>query len=208
MYCIKYAYDTLIILCSTSANMNKTFATDLKTTLKKQIKTNIKHLSIIGLIAIAIIHSTACALASSSNSPLPSIEITPNPSNGKPLYLTNSKYRMEPEALNDLILSKKNTPIILNVSAYRHTPIKGSIHIGDMLDHSYADLKMALGNTPKNKDIVVYCGCCSLEYCERVEKAFNLLRANGYTNVKVLNLVVGFDPDWKGKQYATESFEI
>ena len=172
------------------------------------MKTTIKQLSIIGTIAIAIIHSKASALASSSNRPLAGIEITTNPSNGKPIYLTNSKYRMDPEALNDLILSKKNIPVILNVSAYRHTPIKGSIHIGDMLDHSFADLKLALGNTPKNKEIVVYCGCCSLEYCERVEKAFDLLRANGYTNVKVLNLVVGFDPDWKSKGYLTESFEL
>jgi rhodanese-related sulfurtransferase len=172
------------------------------------MKTTIKQLSIVSTIAIQIILSTASAFANSSNKSIANFEIFPNPSNGKPLYLTNSKYRIEPLALNNRILSKKNIPVILNVSAYRHTPIKGSIHIGDMLEHSYADLKLALGNTPKNKEIVVYCGCCSLEYCERVEKAFDLLRANGYTNVKVLNLVVGFDPDWKGKQYATESFEI
>jgi thiosulfate/3-mercaptopyruvate sulfurtransferase len=172
------------------------------------MKTNIKKLSIIGLIAFAFIHSAASTFAYSSDRSLSTAEFTPNPSNGKPLYLTNSKYRMEPEALNDLILSKKNTPVILNVSAYRHTPIKGSIHIGDMLDHSYADLKLALGKTPKNKEIVVYCGCCSLDVCERVEKAFDLLRANGYTNVKVLNLPVGFDPDWKGKGYVTESYEL
>ena len=172
------------------------------------MKTNFKQLSIFGILAIVIILSAAKTFAYSSNRSIPSLEITPNHSNGKPLYLTNSKYRVEPEALNDIIRSKKNIPVILNVSAYRHTPIKGSIHIGDMLDHSYADLKLALGNTPKNKEIVVYCGCCSLEYCERVEKAFDLLRANGYTNVKVLNLIVGFDPDWIGKGYATESFEL
>ena len=126
----------------------------------------------------------------------------------KPIFLTNSKYRMEPSDLNNRILTKKNVPVILNVSELKHTPIKGSIHIGDMMDHSYADLKLALGKTPKNKEIVVYCGCCTLDNCERVEKAFDLLRANGYTNVKVLNLVVGFHPDWKGKGYATESFEL
>jgi thiosulfate/3-mercaptopyruvate sulfurtransferase len=172
------------------------------------MKTNIKQLSIIGLIAMAIILSTTSTFANSSNRFITGLEIIPIPFNGKPLYLTNSKYRIEPLVLNNIILSKKNIPVILNVSAYRHTPIKGSIYIGDMLDHSYADLKLALGKTPKNKEIVVYCGCCSLDVCERVEKAFDLLRANGYTNVKVLNLVVGFDPDWKGKQYATESFEI
>ena len=169
------------------------------------MKTTIKQLTIISTIAIAIILSTACTFAYSSIS---SLEIIPNSSIGKPLYLTNSKYRIEPLVLNNIILSKKNIPVILNVSAYRHTPIKGSIHIGDMLDHSYADLKLALGNTPKNKEIVIYCGCCSLDVCERVEKAFDLLRANGYTNVRVLNLIVGFDPDWKGKGYATESFEM
>ena len=126
----------------------------------------------------------------------------------KPIYLTNSKYRMETLELNNRILAKKNLPTILNVSTLEHTPIKGSIHIGDMMDHSYADLKLALGNTPKNKEIVVYCGCCTLDYCERVEKAFDLLRANGYTNVKVLNLPEGFYPDWKGKGYATESFVL
>ena len=172
------------------------------------MKTTIKQFSIIGTFAIAIILSTTSTFAYSSNRSISSLEITPNSSIGKPLYLTNSKYRIEPLVLNNIILSKKNIPVILNVSAYRHTPIKGSIHIGDMLDHSYADLKLALGNTPKNKEIVVYCGCCSLDVCERVEKAFDLLRANGYTNVKVLNLIVGFDPDWKGKGYATESFEM
>ena len=126
----------------------------------------------------------------------------------KPIYLTNSKYRVEPLDLHNRILSKKNVPIILNVSSERHTPIKGSIHIGNMEDHTFADLKAALGNTPKTKEIVVYCGCCSLDNCERVEKAFNLLRANGYTNVKVLNLYEGFLPDWKGKNYITENYEI
>ena len=173
-----------------------------------EMKTNIKQLFIIGSIAIAIILSNASTFAYSANRSNSSLKITPNPSNGKPLYLTNSKYRIEPSVLNNVILSKKNIPVILNVSAYRHTPIKGSIHIGDMLDHSYADLKLALGSTPKNKEIVVYCGCCSLEYCERVEKAFDLLRANGYTNVKVLNLVIGFDPDWKAKGFLTESYEL
>ncbi|MFM7681587.1 MAG: rhodanese-like domain-containing protein [Bacteroidota bacterium] len=158
------------------------------------MKKTIKKLSFTAVIAI-IFFFTSSASAFSKINFLSRIEINPNSLNGKPIYLTNSKYRMEPIDLNNRIRSKKNIPVILNVSAYKHTPIKGSIHIGDMLDHSFADLKLALGKTPKNREIVVYCGCCSLEYCERVEKAFNLLRANGYTNIKVLNLVVGFNPE-------------
>lgn len=172
------------------------------------MKTTFKKLSFIGTLAIAMLLSPLSNLANSYSTSTFSPNNTGNPSNEKPIYLTNSKYRMEPSDLNNRILTKKNVPVILNVSELRHTPIKGSIHIGDMMDHSYADLKMALGNTPKNKEIVVYCGCCSLDVCERVEKAFDLLRANGYTNVKVLNLPEGFYPDWKGKGYATESFEL
>ena len=172
------------------------------------MKTTIKKLSFIGTLAIATLLSPLSNLANSYSTSSLSPNSTVNPSNEKPIYLTNSKYRMEPLELNNRILAKKNLPIILNVSTLEHTPIKGSIHIGDMEKHSYADLKLALGNTPKNKEIVVYCGCCTLDNCERVEKAFDQLRANGYTNVKVLNLPEGFYPDWKGKGYAAESFEL
>lgn len=172
------------------------------------MKTTIKKLSFIGTLAIAILLSPLSNLANSFSTSTFSPNNAENPSNGKPIYLTNSKYRMETLELNNRILAKKNLPVILNVSTLEHTPIKGSIHIGDMEKHSYADLKLALGKTPKNKEVVVYCGCCTLDNCERVEKAFDLLRANGYTNVKVLNLPEGFYPDWKGKGYATESFVL
>ena len=172
------------------------------------MKTTIKKLSFIGTLAVAMLLSPLSNFANSYITSSLSLDNAENPTNPKPIYLTNSKYRMEPSDLNNRILTKKNVPVILNVSELRHTPIKGSIHIGDMMDHSYADLKLALGKTPKNKEIVVYCGCCTLDNCEKVEKAFDLLRANGYTNVKVLNLPEGFYPDWKGKGYATESFEL
>jgi len=172
------------------------------------MKTSIKQLSFIGTLAVAMLLSPFSNFANTYENSSLSLENTENPTDPKPIYLTNSKYRMDPKLLNDLIRSKKNLPVILNVSELKHTPVKGSIHIGDMEKHSYADLKLALGKTPKSKEIVVYCGCCTLDNCEKVEKAFDLLRANGYTNVKVLNLPEGFYPDWKGKGYATESFEL
>jgi rhodanese-related sulfurtransferase len=172
------------------------------------MKTTIKQLSLIGTLAVAMLLSPFSNFANSYDNSSLSLENTEKPTDPKPIYLTNSKYRMDPKVLDGLIRSNKNIPVILNVAGYRHTPIKGSLHIGDMLDHSYADLKLALGSTPKNKEIVVYCGCCTLDNCAKVEKAFDLLRANGYTNVKVLNLPEGFYPDWKGKGYATESYEL
>ena len=172
------------------------------------MKTTIQHLTISAFLIIATVLFNTCANAYSyATSAYNQITIE-KPRTEKPIYLTNAKYRMEPNELNNRIKTQKNVPVILNVSALKHTPIKGSLHIGDMQDHSYTDLKLALGKTPKNKEIVVYCGCCTLDNCERVEKAFNLLRANGYTNVKVLNLPEGFYPDWKGKGFATETFEL
>ena len=164
-----------------------------------------KQLSLIGFLAFLALIAPVTILAISTTDFQFGIENSNTPPNGKPIYLTNSKYRVEPKDLNNRIFAKKNVPVILNVSSETTAPsIKGSLKIGDMDDHNYEDLKLALKQTPKNKEIVVYCGCCTLDNCARVEKAFNLLVSNGYTNVKVLNLIDGFYPDWKGKGYAIQ----
>lgn len=164
-----------------------------------------KKLSLLGFLALFALISPATILANSTPDFHVRTECNITPPEGKPIYLTNSKYRIQPLDLNNRILTKKNVPVILNVSSETTAPaIKGSLKIGDMNEHTFEDLKFALKQTPKNKEIVVYCGCCTLDNCERVEKAFNLLVANGYTNVKVLNLIEGFYPDWNGKGYAVQ----
>lgn len=116
-------------------------------------------------------------------------------------YPWNSNELMEPSALAAAI---KNTsaslPLVLNIGAVED--IKGATHIGAV---SNADnlkaLVKAVADLPKNKAIVIYCGCCPFTRCPNIKPAFNELKKQGFTNVKLLNLPVNLKTNWIAEGY-------
>jgi hypothetical protein len=68
-----------------------------------------------------------------------------------------------------------------------------------------AQLKEAVGTTPRKAEIVIYCGCCPMVQCPNLRPAFSLLRDLGYQNIRVLNLPTNFHTDWADKGYPVES---
>jgi len=56
---------------------------------------------------------------------------------------------------------------------------------------------------PKDKLIIVYCGCCPWKNCPNVHPAYRELRNLGYTNVRVLYIAHNFGVDWAEKGYPT-----
>ena len=108
---------------------------------------------------------------------------------------------MEPSALATII---KNTPaslpLILNIGAVED--IKGATHIGAVsnADNLQALIK-AVADLPKNKAIVIYCGCCPFTRCPNIKPAFNELKRQGFTNVKLLNLPVNLKTNWTAEGY-------
>jgi len=117
-------------------------------------------------------------------------------------YVGNKKLQMTPATLNLRITQNKDVPVILNVGGVGE--IKGSIEVGVMKGKSFSDLVSKLNGVSKSKEIVVYCGCCTLENCVNVETAFNMLKQNGYTNVKTLNLGESYHSGWLVKGYPVE----
>jgi rhodanese-related sulfurtransferase len=117
-------------------------------------------------------------------------------------YVDNKKLQMTPATLNLRITQNKDVPVILNIG--REGKIKGSLQVGVMTEKSDSDLLQKLKGVSKSKEIVIYCGCCTLENCENVEKAFNILKKNGYSNVKALNLGDGYGSGWSGKGYPVD----
>ena len=117
-------------------------------------------------------------------------------------YTTDKKLQMTPATLNLRITQNKDVPVILNIGT--EGKIKGSLRVGIMTESKDLDLLLKVKGIPKSKEIVVYCGCCTLENCENVEKAFNILKKNGYSNVKALNLGEGYGPSWSGKGYPVD----
>lgn len=62
-------------------------------------------------------------------------------------------------------------------------------------------LRKGLAGVPKNKVIVLYCGCCPWERCPNLRPAFRAAREMGFTNVKVLSIPTNMRTDWIEKGY-------
>ena len=65
-------------------------------------------------------------------------------------------------------------------------------------------LRAAAEKISRDKEVVVYCGCCPWDRCPNVKPAMDLLKEMGFTKAKVLYLPVGFKADWLDKGYASE----
>ncbi|MBD1395104.1 rhodanese-like domain-containing protein [Mucilaginibacter glaciei] len=91
-------------------------------------------------------------------------------------------------------------PLILNIGAVED--IKGAKHIGaaDETENLKA-LKAMVVTLPKNRDIVIYCGCCPFTKCPNIRPAFQELKKMGFTHIKLLNLPVNLQTNWIAKGY-------
>lgn len=88
--------------------------------------------------------------------------------------------------------------------------IKGAVNIGPVEEKkNVRKLKRFLKNVPKDKPIIFYCGCCSMEICPNIVPAFEVLTKNGFTNFKILDIKENLSEEWIAKGYpmATSSDE-
>lgn len=107
---------------------------------------------------------------------------------------------MQPAHLAAKITSGKDVPLIIAVGP--GAPIPGSKDIGMAKESENVDrLKKELSGLPKDKDIVVYCGCCPFDHCPNVRPAINVLKEMQFTNYSLLNLPHNIKTDWIDKGY-------
>lgn len=108
---------------------------------------------------------------------------------------------MEPSVLASRISQgKANNMLILAVGP--DAPIKGSVDIGEAHEQSnLKKLKNYLKNVPKDKEVVIYCGCCPFDRCPNVRPAFRALKEMGFKNPKLLNLPKNIKANWLDKNY-------
>jgi hypothetical protein len=103
---------------------------------------------------------------------------------------------LNPEDLATTINNPQNhQPLILCVGPA--ATIKNSIDIGAAHDKENLDkLKQKLKTIPKDKVIVLYCGCCPFNKCPNIRPAFELLNKMKFENHKLLNLPRNLKVDW------------
>ena len=83
--------------------------------------------------------------------------------------------------------------------------IPGSVFVGPGREEPGLDLlRAAIAKLPKEKAIVLYCGCCPWERCPNIEPAWRVLKEAGFSNVKILMLPMNFGVDWVRKGYPVE----
>lgn len=107
-----------------------------------------------------------------------------------------SKDIIEPVALAGMLNSTSaQKPVIYNIGPM--ADIKGAINIGSMTSKANLEkLGKALQSVPKDRMVVIYCGCCPFRSCPNIRPAFNLLKERGYKKPKLLNLKQNLKFDW------------
>ena len=64
-----------------------------------------------------------------------------------------------------------------------------------------ADLKKLVAKLPRNREIILYCGCCPWNVCPNIRPAFKALKEMGFTNVKAVEFPDSLVSDWAAKGY-------
>jgi thiosulfate/3-mercaptopyruvate sulfurtransferase len=114
----------------------------------------------------------------------------------------------QPAELDSILKSSTGEkPLILQVGfavLYRQAHISGAEYAGPASKPEGIEiLRKRLQSVPRNKFIVLYCGCCPWDHCPNVKPAYDEVRKMGFTSVKVVHMANNFGTDWVYKGYPT-----
>jgi len=88
---------------------------------------------------------------------------------------------------------------------YRSKHIPGAIYAGPgQSEDGLALLKTAVEKLPRDREIVIYCGCCPWDKCPNVKPAMELLHSMGFKNAKAMYVAENFKANWIDKGYPVE----
>ncbi|HOX55672.1 MAG TPA: rhodanese-like domain-containing protein [Candidatus Paceibacterota bacterium] len=116
----------------------------------------------------------------------------------------SAKELKDPAALAaNLADAKAPQPVILNIGSVEQ--IKGAVAIGPTgVQEKFDKLKQHLANLPRDKEVIIYCGCCPFRRCPNIRPAFSLLKRMKFTKARLLNLPTSLKDDWIIKGYPME----
>src|SRR5580658_6938734 len=117
---------------------------------------------------------------------------------------------LQPKALAARITAnEKNKPLILQVGFafhYKNKHIPGAVYAGPGNKPEGQDrLKAAVAGIAKDREIILYCGCCPWEKCPNMKPSFAWLREAGFKNVKAVIIEKDFGTNWVDLGYPVEN---
>jgi len=118
---------------------------------------------------------------------------------------------INPEDLIKILQSGKEQPLVLQTGSHNlflQAHIPGSEYVGAAsTDTGLQQLRKRVDSLPRNKFIVLYCGCCPWSQCPNVKPADDAMHELGFTNVKVLYISDNFGTNWVDKGFPTAKGE-
>ena len=114
---------------------------------------------------------------------------------------------MAPKDLATIINSATEVkPLIISVGPAGL--IKGAVEIGATKEKENLNkLKKLLAEEKKDRDVVIYCGCCPFQNCPNIRPAFSLLNSMKFTKHKLLDMPHNLKADWINYGYPMNNIE-
>jgi thiosulfate/3-mercaptopyruvate sulfurtransferase len=90
-------------------------------------------------------------------------------------------------------------------SLYSQGHIKGALYAGPASrEEGLQKLQSSIKDLPRDKEIILYCGCCNWVDCPNIRPAFETVNNMGFKNVRVLYLPDNLTVDWVNKGLPVE----
>ena len=113
---------------------------------------------------------------------------------------TESQLMATQELADQISSPEKVKPLIINIGP--QAVIKGSVDVGPGKEkENIKNLEKLLAKEDKNREVVIYCGCCPFDKCPNIRPAFNQLKDLGFTKAKLLNIPKNIKTDWIDKGF-------
>jgi thiosulfate/3-mercaptopyruvate sulfurtransferase len=107
------------------------------------------------------------------------------------------------ELVKELKEPEAKRPIVLHVGfevLYRGAHVPGAIYTGPASTAAGLEaLRRAAARLPRDREVVIYCGCCPMTKCPNIHPAYDALLKMGFRRLRVLNLPDDFAHDWAEK---------
>ncbi len=115
---------------------------------------------------------------------------------------------VQPEALAAELKAGGDKPLVLQVGSrvlFEEAHIAGSEFVGaGGTEAGLEALRTRLKDVPRDRAVVVYCGCCPWGKCPNIRAAYAELLALKFTRVRAMYVAQDFGKDWVARGYPVE----
>lgn len=88
---------------------------------------------------------------------------------------------------------------------YTSAHIPGAFYFGPArTDAGLDSLRKWAEKLPRDKMLLIYCGCCPWDKCPNIHPAFEALQKMGFTQLKVVHMAQDFNKDWVERGFPIE----